>query len=115
MERGQGGVCLDGVVWPVRRERRALHWLGQVRKRGEWGRRVVRVVCASGMWGQRFRVRRLFVKCHGVVRARVRSVGWVRGREGDLRFIILMPTLAQDNLQLKAPNGKTKIVPGSTN
>ena len=73
-------MCLDGVAQPVRREGGALHWCRHERKRGEWGRRVVRVVCASGMWGQRFRVRRLFVKCHWVVRARVRSVGWVRGR-----------------------------------
>ena len=63
MRRGGGGV----------------HWCGLERKKGEWGRGVVRVVCAPGMWGQRVRVRGLFVYCHGLVRARVRLVGWVRG------------------------------------
>ena len=73
-------MCLDGVAQPVRREGGALHWCGHERKRGEWERRVVQVVCASGMWGQRFGVRWLFFKCHGVVRGRVRLVGCVRGR-----------------------------------
>ena len=45
---------------------------------GEEG--MVRVVGVSGMWGQGFRVRWLFVKRHRVVRGRVRSVGWVRVR-----------------------------------
>ena len=72
---GKSGVCLDGVAQPVRRERGALHWRGHERKRGEWGRRVVRVVCASGTWGQGFRVSGCFSSVKGAVRGRVRSVG----------------------------------------
>ena len=58
---GQGGSCLDGRAQPVRREGGGVHWCGFEMKRGEWGRGVVRVVCAPGMWGQRVRVRGLFV------------------------------------------------------
>ena len=53
-------------------------WEGRREMSGEEG--VVRGVCASGMWGQGFRVSWLFFKHQGVVRGRVRSVGWVRVR-----------------------------------
>ena len=73
------------------------------------------VVCAPGTWGQWVRVRGQFFYCQGSVRARVRLVGLVRCIQDDLRKVILMPTLAQDNSQLIDPNNHPKIVPGSTN
>ena len=78
------------------------------------GEGVVWVVCAPGTWGQWVRVRGQFFYCQGSVRARVRLVGWVRCISVDLRKVILVPTLACDNLQLKDQKGKPKIVPGST-
>ena len=71
-----------GTAWPGQWMERGVSSIGS----GERGREVsgeegvVRGVCASGMWGQGFRVSWLFVKRHGVVRGRVKSVGWVRVR-----------------------------------
>ena len=73
------------------------------------------MVRVSGVWGQGIRVRGLFVYRQGQVRARVRLDGLVSEEKGDLRDIILMPTLDHDILQHKYPNDKPKIVPESTN
>ena len=77
--------------------------------------REVGVVRVSGVWGQGIRVTGLFVYRQGQVRARVRLDGLVSEEKGDLRDIILMPTLDHDILQHKCPNDKPKIVLESTN